>query len=68
MSAARKLRREIGNHAVKVMRLARESNLRPGTVNQVLVMHDDGCRIFKGKPCDCEPDVKFVTHPDPESN
>ncbi len=30
---------------------------KPGEVRFVEVAHDDWCAIFKGEPCDCEPEI-----------
>jgi hypothetical protein len=32
----------------------------PGEVRQILIAHDDWCDIFKGRGCNCDPDVRFV--------
>ena len=32
-------------------------DVRPGEVVLVEVQHDDWCAIYKGRVCDCEPDV-----------
>jgi hypothetical protein len=66
MSSSRKLRRTVGNYVPMVLALARHAT--PGTVNEVRVEHDDSCRIFRGKPCDCDPRVTLVPVPDPERN
>jgi hypothetical protein len=34
-------------------------NIRPGTVNHVDIRHDDGCAVFGGGYCDCDPDVEL---------
>ena len=33
-----------------------------GGVYEVCVYHDDGCPIFKGKPCNCKVEVKTKEH------
>lgn len=35
------------------------AGLEPGTVNHVMVRHDDWCGHFRGKPCNCNPDVSL---------
>lgn len=45
-----------------LMRLRAEGllNIRPGTVDDLLVLHDDSCPILTGTfCCDCNPVVKF---------
>lgn len=56
MSAARKLRRSAG-YLSAVAWFAARHVIAPGTVTEVAVLHDDGCSMFKGRPCSCEPDV-----------
>lgn len=36
-------------------------NAQPGTVSHAVVLHDDWCLIFKGKSCNCNPDVEIIT-------
>lgn len=66
MSSARCLRRSVGNYAPELMRLAR--TMTPGTVSEAIIEHDDWCRINRGRPCDCNPTVRLVPVPDPQSN
>lgn len=28
-------------------------------LTHALIVHDDGCGIFAGRPCDCEPEVSL---------
>jgi hypothetical protein len=32
--------------------------IEPGTIVHTEVRHDDDCVIWKGKPCDCEPEIE----------
>ncbi len=34
---------------------------RPGTVTRLQVAHDSTCAHWKGKPCDCSPEVHVVS-------
>ena len=34
--------------------------LQPGTVCQVNIYHDDGCAVFGGGACDCNPTVDLL--------
>ena len=29
-------------------------------VHHIAICHDDWCGIFKGKPCDCDPEVNVI--------
>ena len=29
-----------------------------GTVLHVEIRHDDNCRIFRGRPCNCDPEIE----------
>jgi hypothetical protein len=33
--------------------------LKPGTLHHVLIAHDDGCAIEKGRACNCNPSVQL---------
>jgi hypothetical protein len=35
---------------------------KPG-VSHIVFCHDDWCRIYEGKGCNCDPDVKFFAEP-----
>jgi hypothetical protein len=35
---------------------------KPG-VSHMVFYHDDGCRIFDGDACNCEPDIRFFAEP-----
>jgi hypothetical protein len=45
-----------------VLSAAAEVELPAGRVTEVTVCHDDGCDVWEGRPCNCDPEV-FV-HPD----
>ena len=47
----------------KVLKMGKEI-VEPGNpqVHHVGIFHDDWCGIFKGKPCDYDPDVRDITH------
>jgi|GEM_PF-4143782 len=48
---------------------ANRTRFRPGSANQILIMHDFGCRYPWGAPCTCQPgpEIKVVGE-NPESN
>jgi hypothetical protein len=48
-----------GNHIPKVAALAQAHNLTG--LHHVNIKHDDGCGIWKGGDCDCDPDVERRT-------
>jgi hypothetical protein len=35
---------------------------QPG-VTHMVCFHDEGCRIYSGEGCNCEPDVRFYAGP-----
>jgi len=35
---------------------------KPG-VSHVVFCHDEGCRIYDGKGCNCSPEVRFFAEP-----
>ena len=39
--------------------------LQPGTVVNWMVRHDDWCAHWKGRPCDCNPDIEAMGHAGP---
>lgn len=41
-----------------LLRHLQEMELEPGQVHHIEVRHDDGCQVWDGKPCDCEPVVE----------
>ena len=47
-----------GNDWPAVETLADQVASVPGSVVRVDILHDDWCGVFKGRRCDCEPDVK----------
>lgn len=34
--------------------------VKPGTITNAYIAHDDWCLIFKGGDCNCNPDVTLV--------
>jgi hypothetical protein len=34
--------------------------LKPGTLNHVVIRHDDGCASSKGRACNCNPTVELA--------
>lgn len=34
--------------------------VRRGELVEVVVHHDDGCAHWRGRPCDCHPEVEVV--------
>jgi len=49
-----------GNYRAMLLELLAETAISPGSVGSVTVAHDDGCGIFDGRPCECDPDVRMV--------
>jgi hypothetical protein len=49
-----------GNYFEKVQEAIQSNPPKPGTINHVSIAHDDGCGIFRGKPCDCDPDIELL--------
>ncbi len=48
---------------------ANSSRFKPGSINQVLIIHDHGCRYPWGEPCTCLPGPEIkVAGEDPETN
>lgn len=47
-----------GNYQEDILRAyaAGELNLTPG-LHHIDTYHDGDCGIFRGKPCDCDPDI-----------
>jgi hypothetical protein len=41
-----------------LLRHLRAVGIEPGKVHHVEVRHDDGCAHWKGRPCDCEPEIE----------
>jgi hypothetical protein len=50
------------NHLKKLRKLIAQGKLptTAGSVSQVDVAHDAWCRIFKGKRCHCDPDIRVA--------
>ena len=57
------LRRQKGNYVPLV--LAAAAKAKPGLLTHVHIYHDDWCGVYKGRPCDCNPEVHAG---DPTSN
>jgi hypothetical protein len=36
------------------------ARVRPGTVNEMRVAHDDWCGIFQGRVCNCNPVTELI--------
>lgn len=32
----------------------------PGKVAELVILHDDGCAHWRGRPCNCDPDIRPV--------
>lgn len=43
--------------------LATKKLLKPGTVSEIVVAHDDWCAFYsgRGKECDCDPEIVYRT-------
>lgn len=48
------------NYIDVLLELAASGAIRPGVVNVATVFHDDGCDVFGGKLCNCEPSIRHV--------
>jgi hypothetical protein len=35
----------------------------PGGITHMIYYHDDGCQIYDGRECNCNPDVRFFAEP-----
>ena len=42
----------------KLLQFAPDLAELPGRVGHILVSHDDWCAFFKGRACNCDPDVR----------
>jgi hypothetical protein len=48
---------------------ANRSRFKPGSVNQILIMHDHACRYPWGEPCTCLPGPEIrVAGENPQNN
>ena len=54
------------NYFKKVLELLEKVEVVPGRIAEVDVYHDDGCALYRGEYCDCEPEVRL--RPPPEWN
>ena len=41
----------------KILQRISSKQLVPGTISMIRVYHDDWCAIYKGNPCNCNPDI-----------
>jgi hypothetical protein len=48
-----------GNYIRKVAALVEAYPELEGSYSEVDVRHDGWCRIYRGAPCNCDPDVEF---------
>jgi len=48
---------QIPNYVKEMSRLSDTGVLKCGEFLMVDVAHDDWCDIYKGEPCNCEPDI-----------
>jgi hypothetical protein len=56
-----------GNYVNKLLEFAGEQNITPG-LTVVNVFHDGWCAVFKGKPCNCDPEIEAAgTQPKPRN-
>ena len=54
------------NYYEKVMKLVEEGKIPFDWIMLVDVYHDDWCRIYQGRYCNCDPEIKL--RPPPEVN
>ncbi len=55
------------NYVPAVMKaLAEHGTPAPGSVTEVQVLHDDDCPVFRGRRCDCNPEVRIAPACRPE--
>jgi hypothetical protein len=54
------------NYYRKRMQLYQEGKVPPGRLSEVDIYRDDGCRIYQGGYCNCDPEIKL--RPPPELN
>lgn len=47
------------NYIAKLTKLTATQPIIPGTIRHVDIYHDDWCAFYRGKPCNCDPDVSF---------
>ncbi len=50
-----------GNDEKKLQRQMADGSLptvQPGTVSMIDICHDSWCRIYKGRACNCDPDIR----------
>jgi hypothetical protein len=54
------------NYVPKLVALWQQGRIAVGRLSHVEIAHDDGCAIFEGRCCDCDPEVRLF--PPPECN
>ena len=48
-----------GNYAAKLLALGELGLIgEPGKVQEVDIYHDDWCGVYRGQPCNCNPEIK----------
>lgn len=53
------------NYKIKLEKLRKEGNFKPGEVSIGAIMHDDYCHKIKmGGECNCDPDITITPIPD----
>lgn len=50
---------ETPNYIRKLQKLQRQGLLPKEGLAEVAILHDDWCAIYKGQPCNCEPDINY---------
>jgi hypothetical protein len=55
----------VPNYLLKQQAMIADGRLKltPGTLQHVQVSHDDGCAIFLGQACNCDPDIALTDTP-----
>ena len=48
------------NYLEKLRRLIAEGKILAGEITNVVVAHDAWCSIYRGEPCDCDPDIHLM--------
>ena len=47
------------NYMKKIMELCRQGKVSPAGVMMTDIYHDDWCAIYKGRHCNCDPEIKI---------
>ena len=50
-----------GNYITKLDRLIQEGTISVGGLQHIQVKHDNWCAVYKGKDCNCDPDIESDT-------